>query len=131
MSNIGILLSNLKTAYTNKSLLAKLPSTKPIRRILALFRDLGFINAFESTRRACFVTLKYNPAGDPSIRSIMQISRPGSRVFISYKQLSSIGKNCSLNNPLQVIILSTPHGIITHHSALLYKVGGEVLLVVN
>jgi len=40
-------------------------------------------------------------------------------------------RNSNLNNPYQIIVLTTPYGILAHPSAIRYKIGGEVLFVIN
>jgi small subunit ribosomal protein S8 len=65
------------------------------------------------------IKLKYYH-GKPVIELIKRISRPGLRVYKSSKDLTSIPG-------FGVAILSTSKGIMTHVSAKLKGVGGEVI----
>ncbi|MFJ1268824.1 30S ribosomal protein S8 [Legionella lytica] len=78
-----------------------------------------FVEALENNLKIMTVKLKYYH-GKPVIELIKRISRPGLRVYKSYKDLTSIPG-------FGVAILSTSKGIMTHVSAKLKGVGGEVI----
>ena len=65
------------------------------------------------------VDLKYYQ-GRPVIERIARISRPGLRVYKSFKKLHSI-------SGFGIAILSTSKGVMTHVAARLGCVGGEVI----
>jgi small subunit ribosomal protein S8 len=69
------------------------------------------------------IELKYFE-GEPVIREIARISKPGRRVYASVKNLPRI------NNGLGVAIVSTPKGVMADHDARDANVGGEVLCTV-
>ena len=69
------------------------------------------------------IELKYFD-GEPVIREISRISKPGRRVYASVKALPRI------NNGLGVSILSTPKGVMADHAARDANVGGEILFTV-
>ena len=56
------------------------------------------------------IELKYFD-GEPVIREIARVSKPGRRVYASVKNLPRI------NNGLGVAVLSTPKGIMADHDA--------------
>jgi len=62
--------------------------------------------------------------GEPVIREIERISKPGRRVYASVKALPRI------NNGLGVAILSTPKGVMADHDAREANVGGEIICTV-
>ena len=64
--------------------------------------------------------LKYNN-GQPVIREIDRISKPGRRI---YAKADSIPK---IQNGLGVAIVSTSKGIMTDDEARTQKVGGEII----
>ena len=66
------------------------------------------------------IELKYYE-GEPVIREISRVSRPGRRVYSSIKDLPAI------YNGLGISILSTPQGVMSDSEARLANVGGEVL----
>ncbi|WP_428410730.1 30S ribosomal protein S8 [Legionella sp.] len=78
-----------------------------------------FVEALENNLKIMTIKLKYYH-GKPVIELIKRISRPGLRVYKSYKDLTSIPG-------FGVAILSTSKGIMTHVSAKLKGVGGEVI----
>ena len=66
------------------------------------------------------VELKYHD-GEPVIREISRISKPGRRVYSKIADLPRI------YNGLGISILSTPRGVMSDTEALAANVGGEVL----
>src|SRR5262249_39058376 len=62
--------------------------------------------------------------GEPVIREIERVSKPGRRVYASVKNLPRI------NNGLGISVLSTPKGIMADHDAREANVGGEILFKV-
>jgi small subunit ribosomal protein S8 len=69
------------------------------------------------------IELKYFD-GEPVIREIARVSKPGRRVYVSVKTLPRI------NNGLGVAVVSTPKGVMADHAAREANVGGEVLFTV-
>ena len=69
------------------------------------------------------IELKYFD-GEPVIREIERVSKPGRRVYTSVKNLPRV------NNGLGISVLSTPKGIMADHDARDANVGGEVLFTV-
>jgi ribosomal protein S8 len=63
----------------------------------------------------------------PFFKSIRLISTPSKKHQISLKSLSLLNKTLKAS----ILILSTNKGIITHHDALKFKVGGLALCVVH
>jgi small subunit ribosomal protein S8 len=66
------------------------------------------------------VELKYHD-GEPVIREISRISKPGRRVYSKIADLPRI------YNGLGISILSTPRGVMSDTEARAANVGGEVL----
>ena len=93
--------------------------------VCAVLQDEGFIRGFKTVdagnnKKEIVVELKYD-AGQPVIRELKRISKPGRRV---YAQIKGLG---SYYNGLGVKILSTPQGVMADHKAKAANVGGEVL----
>ncbi len=84
----------------------------------------GYIRGYSSIEQAgqseFEIELKYYD-GEPVIREIKRISRPGRRVYASVRNLPRI------NDGLGVAILSTPKGVMSDNDARENNVGGEVL----
>ena len=66
------------------------------------------------------IELKYYE-GEPVIKEISRISRPGQRVYSTIKDLPKV------YNGLGISILSTPRGVMSDNEARAANVGGEVL----
>jgi len=66
------------------------------------------------------IQLKYHE-GEPVIREISRVSKPGRRVYSKIKDLQRV------YNGLGIAILSTPRGVLSDTEARDQNVGGEVL----
>ena len=67
------------------------------------------------------IYLRYTPDGEPLIRSIKRISKPGRRVYKGAEEIRPV------LNGLGVGIISTSQGLLTDSEARQRRVGGEVL----
>jgi small subunit ribosomal protein S8 len=70
------------------------------------------------------VFLKYGPEGERVIRRIDRASKPGRRLYRSYKELRPV------LDGLGISILSTSKGVMSDRRARAQRVGGEVLCTV-
>src|SRR5947209_7568366 len=77
-----------------------------------------------SKMRACVLEVLKSFDGEPVIREIERVSKPGRRVYASVKNLPRV------NNGLGISVLSTPKGIMADHDARDANVGGEILFTV-
>lgn len=101
-----------------------LVSSKLKEEIARVLKEEGyiedyFVEALDNNLKAMTIKLKYYH-GKPVIELIKRISRPGLRVYKSYKDLSPVPG-------FGIAILSTSKGIMTHLSAKSRGVGGEVI----
>jgi small subunit ribosomal protein S8 len=67
------------------------------------------------------VFLKYGPEGERVIRQIERVSKPGRRLYASWKDLRPV------LDGLGISVLSTNKGLMSDRRARAEKVGGEVL----
>jgi small subunit ribosomal protein S8 len=95
--------------------------------VLEVLKREGYIRGFttaasEKVTNAnnLAIELKYYE-GEPVIRQIKRISKPGRRVYAKIKDLSRV------YNGLGIAILSTPRGVMSDNEARVANVGGEVL----
>jgi small subunit ribosomal protein S8 len=65
--------------------------------------------------------LKYDPTGQPVIKRITRISKPGRRVYAGSLELPKV------LNDLGVAIISSPQGLMTNKQAKQKGVGGEII----
>jgi len=70
------------------------------------------------------IFLKYGPEGERVIRHIERYSKPGRRVYQSYKEVRRV------LDGLGIAIISTSRGVMSDRQARHNKVGGEILCTV-
>lgn len=121
--NIGDVLTQIRNANLIKSLSALVPNTYSNHQILRILQKEGFIKSFSilSTKHL-ILYLKYTGrTRHPILTNLRRISKPGRRIYASYKEIPSI------LGGLGIVILSTSKGILTDREARFERVGGEVL----
>ena len=101
------------------------PASKFRANVLGVLEREGFIRGYSwaemrSGVQELTIELKYSD-GEPVIREIDRVSRPGRRVYSKIKDLPRI------YNGLGISILSTPRGVMSDAEAREANVGGEVL----
>ena len=94
--------------------------------MLDVLQREGFIRGYSEAEvrpgvRELTIELKYHE-GEPAIREISRVSKPGRRVYS--KLIEDLPR---VYNGLGVAILSTPRGVISDNEARDAHVGGEVL----
>ena len=125
MSNdsIGDVLTQIRNANLIKSLSTLVPNTRANYQILRILQKEGFIKSFNILSKKHFIIyLKYIGRNRrPILTNMRRISKPGRRVYTSYKEIPSI------LGGLGIVILSTSKGILTDRDARFKGVGGEIL----
>ncbi|MEQ8194549.1 MAG: 30S ribosomal protein S8, partial [Rhodospirillales bacterium] len=101
------------------------PAYKLRMSVLEVLNCEGFIRGFSEFEvrpgiKEIKIELKYHE-GDPVIREISRVSKPGRRVYSKIKDLARF------YNGLGIAILSTPRGVMSDAEARAQNVGGEVL----
>lgn len=104
------------------------PASKTRQRILDVLQREGYIRGYsrnegEANKAELRIELKYNE-GEPVIRTINRVSKPGRRVYSSVRDLPRV------HNGLGISIVSTPKGVLSDAEARESNVGGEVLCTV-
>jgi small subunit ribosomal protein S8 len=125
---LGDMLTRIRNAQMrNKSKVAT-PGSRLRANVLEVLKSEGYIRGYSATelgngRSEFDIELKYFD-GEPVIREIARVSKPGRRVYVSVTNLPRI------NNGLGISILSTPTGVMADLDAREQNVGGEVLCTV-
>jgi small subunit ribosomal protein S8 len=122
---IGDLLTRIRNAQTRGRTTVKTPASSLRKRVLDVLQSEGYIRGYSQAEFATGknefeIELKYSD-GEPVIREIQRVSKPGRRVYSSVKNIPTI------HNGLGISILSTPKGVMADHEARDQNVGGEVL----
>ena len=124
---IGDLITRIRNAQQRNKSKVSSPGSHLRVRVLDVLKSEGFIRGYASVekdgRSELEIELKYFE-GEPVIREISRISKPGRRVYASVKNLPRI------NNGLGVAVVSTPKGVMADHEAREANVGGEILFTV-
>ncbi|MBL8659585.1 MAG: 30S ribosomal protein S8 [Rhodospirillales bacterium] len=122
---LGDMLTRIRNGQTAKKNAVVSPASKLRSCVLDVLQREGFIRGYSEQEirpgiRELRIELKYHE-GQPVIREISRVSKPGRRVYSKIKDLPRV------YNGLGVSILSTPRGVISDAEARDAHVGGEVL----
>lgn len=119
----------IKNSQTNKQRRVSLLKSKLSINILKVLRNEGYLRGFKIQDRTIEVSLKYYK-DKPAIQNIKYHSRLSNKTNISYKKLTYIYEDKTINSGLSTMILSTPFGILTNFECLDRKIGGKLILTV-
>jgi small subunit ribosomal protein S8 len=122
---LGDMLTRIRNAQMRKSSKVSTPASKLRARVLDVLIEEGYIRGYsevshKSGIKEFDIELKY-ANGQPAIRDIKRVSKPGRRVYSPVKDLTTVA------NGLGVSILSTPKGVMSDSRAREENVGGEIL----
>jgi small subunit ribosomal protein S8 len=121
---LGDMLSRIRNAQMRKKSKVSTPGSKLRANVLDVLQAEGYIRGYstvEQNGQSEFeIELKYYD-GEPVIRDIERISKPGRRVYASVRNLPRV------MNGLGLSILSTPQGVMSDNEARDKNIGGEVL----
>jgi len=122
---LGDLLTRIRNGQQARLASVVTPASKIRARVLDVLAKEGYIRGYSTAELGrgiseYTVELKYAD-GEPAIREIRRVSRPGRRVYSRISDLRSV------YGGLGVAILSTPKGVLADHEARAANVGGEVL----
>jgi len=122
------LIARINNAQMRKKPKVSTPGSRLRVSVLDVLKNEGFIRGYAAVdhsdgRNELEIELKYFD-GQPVIREMSRVSKPGRRVYVAVRNLPRI------NNGLGVAILSTPKGVMADHEARDANVGGEVLCTV-
>jgi small subunit ribosomal protein S8 len=125
---VGDLIARINNAQMRKKPKVSTPGSRLRVSVLEVLQSEGFIRGYAKVdhadgRSELEIELKYFD-GEPVIREMARVSKPGRRVYVAVRNLPRI------NNGLGVAILSTPKGVMADHDARDANVGGEVLCTV-
>ena len=122
---LGDMLSRIRNGQRAHKSSVLTPASKLRENVLDVLKREGYIRGYErnSVRKGVEeirIDLKY-AEGEPVIREIERISKPGRRVYSKIVELQKV------YNGLGISILSTPQGVMSDHEARQANVGGEIL----
>jgi small subunit ribosomal protein S8 len=122
------MLTRIRNAQMRRKTRVLTPGSKLRARVLDVLKSEGYIRDYMTVthpngRSEFEIELKYFD-GEPVIRQIARVSKPGRRVY------AGVGNSPRVSNGLGITIISTPKGVMADHDAREQNVGGEVLCTV-
>jgi small subunit ribosomal protein S8 len=122
---LGDMLTRIRNAQMRRRGTVMTPGSRLRARVLDVLKSEGYIRDYSTTefgigRTEFQIELKYFD-GEPVIRRIQRVSKPGRRVYASVDTMPQV------SDGLGIVILSTPQGVMADHEAREKNVGGEVL----
>jgi len=139
---IADMLTRIRNGNRNETPAVDMPWTVLKQQIAQVLKDEGFVIEFQvgamvaneqgqrtfqppaddkEPKKILRIFLKYGPEGERVIRHLERASRPGLRIYRSYKELKPVLEG------LGISILSTNRGIISDRQARAQRIGGELL----
>ena len=122
---IGDLLTRIRNGQAARLSSVHCPASKLRVNLLEVLKREGYIRDYavsekDGGKTELNIELKYSE-GQPVIREIKRVSKPGRRVYTQIKDVPRV------YNGLGISILSTPRGVLSDREAREANVGGEVL----
>ena len=122
---IGDMFTRIRNGQMRNLNSVEIPSSNFRKNILEILKSEGYIKDYFieknlNNKTSLKISLKYYE-GNPVIKEIKRISKPGRRV---YSKATSIPK---IMNGLGLAILSTPKGVMSDSEARKKNVGGEII----
>src|SRR3954471_16872921 len=122
---IGDMLTRIRNGQRARMSVVSSPASKLRSNVLEVLKREGDIRGYSERElrkglAELRIELKYHE-GEPVIKEIKRVSKPGRRVYSKISDLQRV------YNGLGISILSTPRGIMSDHEARAANVGGEIL----
>jgi len=119
------MLTRIRNGQSAKKPFILAPWSRLQEAVAKVLQDEGYIRGYkvidlDGNKKDLQVDLKYDQ-GEPAIRDLKRVSKPGRRVYSGIKDLKPV------SNGLGISVLSTPNGVMADYRAKAANVGGEVL----
>jgi len=122
---LGDMIARIHNAQMRNKSKVSMPASRLRVSVLDVLKTEGFIRGYAAVehangRKELEIELKYFD-GEPVIREISRVSKPGRRIYSKLIDLPRVYSG------LGISILSTPRGVLSDNEARAANVGGEVL----
>ncbi|MCW3845795.1 30S ribosomal protein S8 [Sphingomonas sp. LB-2] len=121
---LGDMLTRIRNGQRARKDSVLTPASKLRARVLDVLQREGYIRGYSDEQMGpaagIRIELKYFE-GQPAIKHVARVSKPGRRVYSGSQDLPRI------RNGLGITIVSTPKGVLSDAEAREQNVGGEVL----
>ena len=122
---VADMLTKIRNANSARFDRVDIPTSKLKLEIVKILKNEGYVKNFKKTTidgiNFIRIFLKYADEDQPIIHGIKKISKPGRRIYSSYKKMPRIF------NGYGTLIVSTSEGVTTGKKAAEKKVGGELI----
>lgn len=125
MDPIANMFTSIRNGYASGKESVVVPYSKLKMEILKLLTKEAYIKSAskrgKKVKKSIEIFLSYDEKGKPGVLKIKRISKPSRRIYVSYKDVFSVGRGHGK------VVLSTPKGIMTGAEARKQKIGGELM----
>ena len=125
---VADMLTKIRNAAQARHEKVDIPVSKLKLEIVKILKTEGYIKNFkkvqEDNKSVIRIFVKYDEAKAPVIHGLEKISKPGRRVYSSYKDLPRV------YNGYGTVIVSTSSGVTTGKKAAEKQVGGELVCTI-
>jgi small subunit ribosomal protein S8 len=125
---IADMLTRIRNGARARKERVEIPGSRLKTQIAELLKKEGFIRDYtvksDGARTTLVVQLKYTPDGEPVIRHIERVSKPGRRIYAPVEELRPIKRG------LGTAIVSTSQGLLPDRECRKRRIGGEVICIV-
>jgi len=125
---IADMLTRIRNGVRARKERVEIPGSRLKTQIAELLKKEGFIRDYtvksDGARSTLVVQLKYTPDGEPVIRHIERVSKPGRRIYAPVEELRPIKRG------LGTAIVSTSQGLLPDRECRKRRIGGEVICIV-
>jgi small subunit ribosomal protein S8 len=122
---IADLLTQIRNALMAKHDRLDVPTSKVKSAVCVLLKQEGYIEDYEIIEakpvNTLRIYLRYSDDGEPAIRRLARVSKPGRRVYRGADDIKPV------LNGIGVALVSTSSGLLTDSEARERRIGGEVL----
>ena len=125
---VADLLTRIRNGQRAKKNSVVAPGSRIRENVLGVLEREGYIRGFERYNirtgiDEIKIELKYYE-GEPVIREINRVSKPGRRVYVGAKDIPTVRQGLGLS------IVSTPKGVMSDATARSHNIGGEIICTV-
>ena len=121
-------LTKIRNAYRAGHTQVIVNHNKLVEAIVRILANENFVNSVQVLEkdpqnkinyRRILVNLRYTNSGEPVMRGLVRVSKPGRRVYVKSDNLPSVYNNTGC------AIISSSSGVLVDRDARINKVGGE------
>lgn len=123
--NVADMITRIRNAQHRQDESVDIPHSNMKEEMCQKLSETGFILDYKRIAKdpqpILRAFLKYADDGEPVIRSVERVSKPGRRRYLGSDEIDPV------KNGLGIALLTTPDGVLTGREARENNVGGEIL----